>query len=460
MSSPPHDTPLEARRLAGKSLRAATPRLALGELGERPASYDPIGRVISQGQDRVTELLPLRYKRMLENPLSFFRGAALLMAEDLARSPSSTLEVQICGDAHLSNFGIFSSPERQMVFDVTDFDETDVGPFDWDVRRLASSLVVASAQLGHEPRQQETIALAAAYEYRRAMGVFARQTRLEVWYATLDLNAVFVDLKGFFSDSARRKIDGVMSHAEQRDATTAFTKVVAYGAKGPVIVEDPPHFSRLGAEGDQFRDADVLDIVSGYRGTLSSDRQVLLSQFNVRDVARHVVGVGSVGTECFAVLLVGRDDHDPFFLQIKEAQVSVVSSARQGVSTLTPGERVVRGQKMMQATSDAFLGWHSLHVAGRDRGFYVRQLYDNKASIDVVRLDEALLVVYGRLCAWTLARAHARSGLGAEIAGYLGKAARFDEAMAAFALAYRARNQRDFEAMTNAAKQGRITVAP
>jgi len=460
VTSAPDRATFEERRGRGRSLRSETPRLSLAVLSERPDGYDAVARLQEQAATRVPELLPLRYQRMLESPLAFFRGAALLMADDLARGDSTALEVQICGDAHLSNFGIFSSPERQMVFDVNDFDETEVGPFEWDVKRLVASLVIASQLLGHTARQQETIALRAAREYRSSMARFAAQTRLEVWYATLNLDAVVQDLRGFFSDGARRKIDDVVRHAKGEDSLQAFAKVLVYGDHGPTIATDPPHFTGLdGGGGSPISASDVFDIVAGYGKTLSSDRQVLLKQFSARDVARHVVGVGSVGTECFAVLLIGRDEHDPFLLQIKEAQSSVVTVARALDEPLEPGDRVVRGQRLMQATPDAFLGWDTVQLGGRRRSFYVRQLYDNKASVDVERLDESLLVVYGRLCAWTLARAHARSGRGAEIAGYLGKGDRVDESMAAFALAYRDRNQDDYEALKGEVERGGITVA-
>lgn len=443
----------------GRGLRVSAPRSSLAQVSPRPEGYDVVGRLIEHDASRLPELLGLRYKRMLEGPGSFLRGSALLMAEDLARGTSTGLDVQLCGDAHLSNFGVFLSPEREMVFDVNDFDETDDGPFEWDVKRLATSLVVASHQLGHGDRQQRAIALAAAREYRTAMIRFARQSRLEVWYAMLDADSVVRDLRGFFSDAASRRIDDVMRHLKGVETTSAQRRVLDYGTFGPRVVLDAPRFSAVTSlEGSMTVD-DVVDIVSGYARTLSNDRQVLLSQFSVREVVRHVVGVGSVGTECFAVLLTGRDDHDPFFLQIKEAQPSVLTLARGRQSSFEPGDRVVRGQKLMQATSDPFLGWHTLTRGDHRRSFYVRQLFNNRASVDVGRLDEASLVAYGRLCAWTLARAHARFGRGEEIAGYLGNGDRFDESVADFSLAYRDRNQVDYEALRDAVERGRVTVA-
>jgi uncharacterized protein (DUF2252 family) len=397
---------------------------------------------------------------MLESSLAFYRGAALLMADDLSQGASTDLEVQICGDAHLSNFGIFSSPERQLVFDVNDFDETEVGPFEWDVKRLITSLVISSEQLGHGAEQQESIALSAAHEYRRAMDEFAEQTRLQVWYATLDLKLSMSELRGFFSDGAREKVDDIFRRVKDGSTQTTFAKVVTYSKRGATIRHNPPHFTPLDSTFDRtMNDGDAFEIVREYVKTLSSDRQVLLGQFVARDVARHVVGVGSVGTECLAVLLTGRDDHDPLLLQIKEAQASVISQARGLTSAFAPGERVVRGQRLMQATPDLLLGWHSTGSLEKRRSFYVRQLYDNKASVDVGQVDESLLVAYGRVCAWTLARAHARSGRAAEIAGFLGKGTHFDESMAEFAASYQKRNLKDFEELKRAVKEGRVVAA-
>jgi uncharacterized protein (DUF2252 family) len=449
-----------ARQKIGRNARERASRQSLGGLDERPAGYDAVGRLMAQGEHRVASLLPIRYQRMLESPLAFYRGAALLMADDLARATSSPLEVQICGDAHLSNFGVFSSPERQLVFDVNDFDETEVGPFEWDVKRLIASLVISSEQLGHKSKQQENIALSAAREYRTTMASFARQTRLQVWYAKLDLNFAMKELRGFFSDSARERVDDVFRRVKDADTSAAFAKVVAYTEDGVTIRNNPPHFAPLDSSVDgSMTNADAYEIVRDYVKTLSSDRQVLLGQYVARDVARHVVGVGSVGTECLAVLLCGRDDRDPLLLQVKEAQTSVISEARGVTSSFAPGERVVRGQRLMQATPDLLLGWQSIGPLKKRRSFYVRQLYDNKASVDVEQLNEPLLVAYGRVCAWTLARAHARSGSPAEIAGYLGKGSRFEEAMVEFAQNYAKRNAKDYEELKKAVRQGRVVAA-
>jgi uncharacterized protein (DUF2252 family) len=461
MTTPDALPSLDARIENGRAQREKTPRTALATLAARPANYDPIARLMWQGESRVKQLLPIRYHRMLANPLSFYRGGALLMADDLARGASTSIDVQICGDAHLSNFGVFSSPEGRMVFDVNDFDETDVGPFEWDVKRLVASTVIASHCLGHTAHQQESIAMDVAKEYRRAMRRFAEETRLDVWYATLDVNAVMKDLRGFLADHAMQKVNVVIGDVKGRDTKKSYAKLVNYESVTPRIRLQPPLITALGDLGGTptgMREM-LAQVLEGYKHTLSSDRRELLDQYELVDAARKVVGVGSVGTQCYVVLFVGRDRDDPFFLQIKEAQSSVVSTSLARPSTLQPGERVVQGQKLMQATSDAFLGWHTLDGGDTSRSFYVRQLYDNKASVIIEQLNESLLVAYGRACAWTLARAHARSGKSAEISGYLGKNDRFESSVTTFALAYRDRNQSDYLALQSAAKQGRITVA-
>jgi uncharacterized protein (DUF2252 family) len=451
----------EERKARGQAQREATPRGALGKLRERPADYDPVARLMSQGEHRQSDLLPLRYSRMLLNELSFYRGNALLMAEDVARGPSTSLDVQLCGDAHLSNFNMFSSPERHLVFDVNDFDETACGPFEWDVKRLVASLAVASSFLGHSNAQQERIALAAAQEYRLSIRRFAGEDVLATWYATLDIDAVVTDLGGFFTVNAIHKVDNVVAFASGRDTRKAFAKMVIDGKDGPRIVAKPPllvPLSELDVSG-YLTTNDLKRLIAGYAQTLSSDRQELLAQFTPVDAARKVVGVGSVGTECYIVLLFGRDEFDPFFLQVKQAGASVIDTAMSRESVMPAGERVVQGQRLMQATPDVFLGWHSFKKGGSIRHYYVRQLYDNKAAIAIDRLNESLLVTYGRICAWTLARAHARGGHGTEIASYLGKSDVADEAFASFAIVYRDRTSQDFLALQSAAKEGRITLA-
>jgi uncharacterized protein (DUF2252 family) len=460
MAATARPTPDECKT-RGQAQRESAPRGVLAEVSDRPVDYDPVARLMWQGQSRQGDLLPLRYSRMLADPLSFYRGNALLMAEDLARGTSTSLEVQICGDAHLSNFNLFSSPERHLVFDVNDFDETDPGPFEWDLKRLVASLALASSHLGHSDAQQERIALAAAQEYRISIRRFAGEDRLATWYATLDIDAVMTDLGGFFTENSIHKIDHVVAYASGHDTSRAYAKMIADGKDGPHIVAKPPLLVPLSElqESGYLTTGDLERLIAGYAKTLSNDRQELLSQFTPADAARKVVGVGSVGTECYVVLLFGRDEFDPFFLQVKQAVASVIATATSRASTIPAGERVVQGQRLMQATPDVFLGWHSVKKGASTRHYYVRQLYDNKAAIAIDRLDESLLITYGRICAWTLARAHARGGLGAEIAAYLGKSDVADEAFAAFAMAYRDRTLSDYTALQGAAKEGRITLA-
>ena len=413
-----------------------------------------------QAESRIESLVPLRYQRMLVNPLSFYRGSALLMADDLARGLSTSIAVQICGDAHLSNFNLFSSPERRTVFDLNDFDETDTGPFEWDVKRLVTSLVVASDQLGHTETQQEAIARDGARAYRETMRRFAAQSRLDVWYADLDVESVGGELRGFFTDATVHSIDHVVAHVEKTSSTRAFEKLMQPGDDLRIATKPPLLVPMSELTDDPLTTHESLrSIIEGYEHSLSSEHQMLVHQFTPVDSARKVVGVGSVGTACYIVLLTGRDDDDPFFLQIKQAADSVVAIATRRRPTMPAGERVVRGQRLMQATPDVFLGWYELANAEATQHFYVRQLYDNKASIDIERLDETKLVAYGRMCAWTLARAHARVGRSAEIAGYLGKSDIADGALATYALAYRDRNKEDFQSLQVAYREGRITVA-
>ncbi len=451
-------TTVAQRRLEGRGGRFLTSRGSLAALADRPDGYDVVERLTRSREDEVPSLAPLRWRRMLESPLSFLRGAALVMAEDLARGPSAPLTVQICGDAHLMNFGVFASPERRLVFDLTDFDETDVGPFEWDVKRLVTSLVVAGDGIGLRHGAQEKLARSVAREYRVAVRRFAEETRLDVWYSSLTTSSLMQDLRGSFADVTRRRIDDVLHHLRGTDDQRAYQRFVT-GGEEPRIVDDPPHFTHLeGADETGISAEAILGVVANYDATLATDRQLLLGQFTPVDVARHVVGVGSVGSECFAVLLCGRDHRDTFFLQIKEAHASVVARARERDAVQDPAARVVHGQRVMQVTPDAFLGWGTVHVDERERSFYVRQLYDHRASIDVSRLDDALLEAYGRVCAWTLARAHARSGTSAQIAGYIGGSPRFDEAISDFAQAYRERNARDYRALHDAVVQGRINI--
>ncbi len=460
-----HDAPLpstETARLRGKGAREFHPRTSLADLVDRSPEFDPVAILREQDEDRVQELIPLRYERMLESPFTFFRGSAILQAHDLARSPSTGIDVQLCGDAHLSNFGIFSSPERRLVFDVNDFDETAPGPFEWDVKRFAASVAIAAQHLGHTPQQQERAVLEGVKSYRTSMGQFASEPTLAIWYAAADVDSLVTQLRDFFPASALEKVSNVVSRAKRKDATRAFEKLVDIVDGRPRIAYDPPILVPIDrlftGEEERVSLSDFLTaVVAGYATSLGSDRQSLLSQFTPIDGARKVVGVGSVGTRCFILLMLGKDTNDPFFLQIKEAGPSVIDEARGIVSPFTPGDRVVRGQRLMQATPDMFLGHYPfVGVDGVTRHFYMRQLHDNKASIVIENLDATTLPIYARVCGWTLAHAHARGGKSVELASYMGKSDKFDHAIVSYALSYESRNLSDFAALTRAVKDGRV----
>ncbi len=463
-----HDAPLpttETSRLRGKGARELLPRTALADLVDRNSEFDPVAVLTEQDGDRVEELVPLRYERMLESPFTFFRGSAILQAHDLAMSPSTNIDVQLCGDAHLSNFGIFSSPERRLVFDVNDFDETATGPFEWDVKRFAASVAIAAQHLGHTPRQQERAVLEGVQSYRTSMSQFATEPTMAIWYATADVDALVTQLRDFFPSDAQQKANSLVSRAKKRNATRAFEKLVEIVDGRPRIAYDPPlliPIDRLfSGESERLSLSDLLtSLVAGYSASLGSDRQSLLSQFTPIDGARKVVGVGSVGTRCFILLMLGKDANDPFFLQIKEAGPSVIDEARGVVSPFTPGDRVVRGQRLMQATPDMFLGHYPfVGIDGVTSHFYMRQLHDNKASIVIENLDATTLPLYARVCGWTLAHAHARGGKSVELAAYMGKSDKFDNAIVSYALSYQHRNLSDFTALSRAVEDGRVVAS-
>ncbi len=446
---------VDAERERGRADRATAPRRAHATLAARPVDDDPVGRLLEQSSHRLVDLTPLRFSRMVASPFAFLRGADLLMAGDLKASPSTELVVQLSGDAHLKNFGLFASPEQRLVFDVNDFDETAPGPFEWDLKRLCASLSIAADLGGLDEARRLHIVRGCVGVYRSSMRRFSTMNRLDVWYASLEVANVFKDLGGFFTDAAKRNVDDLIGRVRTQSTRSKFDDLIERTPDGPRIRLNPPRMvplRDLGPTADESR-ATVDAVLEGYRDSLVSDRRFLLDQFRVVDVARLVVGVGSVGTEGYAVLLTGRDDDDPFFLQIKEARGSVLASPED--SSSNPGDRVVRGQRLMQATPDAFLGWYS---ARGDRGFYVRQLYDRKASVDVERLGAKQLMTYGRVCAWVLARAHARSGTAAAIAGYLGGGDSFIEAVGQFAETYRAQNLADYRALRAAVDDGRVPV--
>jgi len=453
------------RAARGKAARAAVPRTSHAAFKPAPDRPDPVALLEEQAVTRVPELVPVRWGRMLVSPFTYFRGAALPMASDLATTPVSGLPVQACGDAHLSNFGIFGSAERRLVFDVNDFDETLPGPWEWDVKRLAASLEVAARDNGFPAKQRRDIVLAAVTSYRLAMRGFAAMTNLEVWYARTDVEQLRADLDSQLTAAQRKRLDEGIAKARTRDSMRAVAKLTRAVDGRPRIISDPPLLvpvaDMLPSEEDRATFiAELRSLISQYRRTLETDRRYLLELFEPCDMARKVVGVGSVGTRCWIVLFLGRDTGDPLFLQVKEAEKSVLSRFVGASKYTNQGQRVVAGQRLMQAASDIFLGWQrtSAGLDGVARDFYVRQLRDWKFSLDVTAMVPAGMRAYGEVCGWTLARAHARSGDRVAIAAYLGTSDVFDRAIADFAIAYAGQNERDYEALAQAAKSGRITA--
>ena len=457
-------TPAE-RAARGRKLRTEVPRTSHAHFEPSATRPDPIDMLASQSADRLADLIPIRYGRMLASPFSYFRGAALPMAYDLSGMPATGLAVQLCGDAHLGNFGLFGSAERRLVFDINDFDETLPGPWEWDVKRLLASLEIAARENGVVRRDRLAMVLAAAARYRIAMRTFAGQSNLEVFYASADIGELQRALRNRLSSRQRATLSKGAAKARTRDSMQALGKLTRIVDGRPRIVADPPLVvplsSLLPADVDRSGiESLVIDVIDGYKRTLAGDRRYLLDQYRheLSDVARKVVGVGSVGTRCWIILMLGRDATDPLFLQMKEAAPSVLGEYAGRSRFDNQGQRVVEGQRLMQATSDIFLGWHRLNPApdGVTRDFYVRQLRDWKLSLDTQVMTPRSLSAYGQVCAWTLARAHARSGDRIAIAAYLGSSDSFDKAIAEFAAAYADQNERDYAALGEAAASGRI----
>jgi uncharacterized protein (DUF2252 family) len=457
-------TPAE-RADRGRAARSAVPRDSHAAYHPRADRPDPVGLLERQAASRLPDLVPVRYGRMLASPFSYFRGAALPMAADLAATPMSGLAVQACGDAHLSNFGLYASPERALVFDVNDFDETLPGPWEWDIKRLAASLEVAGRGNGYRPAQRRKIVTAAVRRYREAMLGFAGQPTLAVWYARAEVDELREQFGAQLRARELRQADRDVAKARTQDSMQALGKLTHLVDGRPRILADPPltvpladlvpdQADRAGLE------TQLAGLIAGYRRTLQTDRRHLLEQFQFVDMARRVVGVGSVGTRCWIVLLLGRDGSDPLFLQVKEAERSVLEDFAGPSEYANHGQRVVAGQRLMQAASDIFLGWQrdKDDPDGQPHDFYVRQLRDWKFSSDIATMTPDGMRTYGELCGWTLARAHARSGDRIAIAAYLGRSAAFDQAIAAFAGAYADQNERDHQALAAAAASGRVTA--
>jgi uncharacterized protein (DUF2252 family) len=426
----------DSRRRAARALRGQVPRSSHALWQPSPERRSPMSILGEQERDRIQDLLPIRHERMTASPFAFLRGAAAVMADDLAETPASGLRVQACGDAHLLNFGIYASPERRLVFDVNDFDETLPAPFEWDVKRLAASVVVAGRVQGFSPESVESAARSAASAYRTRMLESATLSHVDVWYARLDVQ----DLTGLLNKVQRRRLaSGPLRKAQRATSLGALGKLTAVVGSELRIVDAPPLIEHLP---ELESTIDVPAVIGRYRDSLPDERRVLLDRYRPVDWARKVVGVGSVGTDDAIVLLLGDSVRDPLFLQVKEAQGSVLEALAGRSQFANQGQRVVIGQRLMQAASDIFLGW--THIG--ERHYYVRQLRDMKASVSIEKLRPDELTEYASACGAALAAGHARSGDPAAIAAYLGSRDTFDRAIAEFAVAYADQTERDYAA--------------
>jgi uncharacterized protein (DUF2252 family) len=446
-------TSYQQRQERGRAARRVAPRGSHSEWVPVPDRPDPVDLLEAQARDRIQELMPIRYARMMASPFAFMRGSAIVMANDLAGTPQTGIQAQLCGDTHLLNFGAYASPERTLLFDLNDFDETLPGPWEWDVKRLAASFVVAGRDNGFDAAECREAAQASAASYRQRMARFSEMGELEVWYSRVGAEEV----SGLLSDARKettKKVNKAVRKARGRDSLQALSKLTRVVDGRRMINDDPPLLVRL-PEGDEIR-AQVYAILESYKRTLQDDRRHLLDRYRFVDTARKVVGVGSVGTRAYVVLLEGRDENDPLFLQVKEAGASVLEGHVPSSVYKHHGHRVVAGQRLMQAASDIFLGWFR-GTGGRD--FYWRQLKDMKGSANVESMSPDELVIYAGLCGWTLARAHARSGDRVQIAAYLGKSERFDVAITDFAEGYADQTERDHAALRAAVKSGRLPAA-
>ncbi len=444
LTEPGHRTLAEGRAM-GRELRKRVPRsshAAWSPAADRP---DPIGLLQVQDRSRLAQFVPLRYERMVTSPFGFLRGSAVVMASDLAATPVMGLQVQMCGDAHLSNFGVYATPERNQVFDVNDFDETLPGPWEWDVKRLAASIVVAGRTLGFTREMNRRAVVGCVQSYRERMWKYGEMFHIDVWYARIDPESI----RRFVGRGDRSYVNKELKKARRSSSLAAFPRLTREVDGRYRIKDDPPLIAHID---DEELAQQLGALVEGYSDSLQEDRNVLLRKYRFVDVAYKVVGVGSVGTRCYVALLMGGERSDPLFLQVKQAQASVYEPHLGPGPSLNRAQRVVRGQYLMQAASDIFLGWTGIGSID----FYVRQLRDMKVSVSVEDLGESRFVRYCELCGWALARAHARSGDPAQLSGYLGSNDPFDRAIASFAETYADQTERDHAALIDAAQAGRI----
>jgi len=457
-----HPSP-EERSARGKIVRTNVPRSAHAQWSPTDRQHDPLDLLAEQAVTRVPDLVPIRYGRMAATPFAYYRGAALPMAADLSSAPRTGLDVQLCGDAHLSNFGGFASPERDLVFDVNDFDETNPGPFEWDVKRLAASLEIAARSRGFDEPVCKKVVLKAVRSYREAIREFAGQQNLDIWYSRLDASGIIARWGGTAGPQLVKTFQQTVAKTRTKDRLKAASKLT-YEIDGELrFLSDPP---LLVPVEEVFSETDAQEIedmihaaLRAYRRSLAGDRRRLLEHYRFVHLARKVVGVGSVGTRAWVALMVGRDNGDPLFIQVKEAEASVLERFLGKSAYTNHGQRVVEGQTLMQAASDIFLGWErSVSPDGVKRDFYMRQLWDWKMSADVDSMSPELLTIYGEICGWTLARAHARSGDVIAIGSYLGGTDSFDRALAEFANAYADQNADDHQALVDAIAAGKVSA--
>jgi len=446
---------------SGRAARQASPRSAHGDWSPAPDRADPVALLEAQTATRVQELIPIRYGRMLVSPFTFYRGAAAVMAADLAATPDSGIPVQACGDAHISNFGGFAAPDRRLIFGPNDFDETLPGPWEWDVKRMAASVEIAGRDIGLPAGRRSQLVIACVGEYRDAMRRFAGVSHLDVWYERINASELVDRFGGRLGSKGRIEFSRPFAKARQKTSLRAVRKLTESVDGGPRFRSVPPllvRFADLHDPADPRTEADyVRDLLDRYVESLDDDRRYLFGTYRFVDMARKVVGVGSVGTRAWVLLFAGREGQDPLVLQMKEAQASVLEPYL-GVSEFDHhGERVVRGQRMGQAVTDVFLGWQrSQGLDGHEHDFYIRQLWDWKASVDLSTMRYPGLHAYGRACGWSLARAHARSGDRVAIAAYLGTGPRFDEAIARFSAAYADQNELDYLRLVEAVRTGAV----
>ncbi|MGY4644669.1 DUF2252 domain-containing protein [Cellulomonas sp. URHB0016] len=448
----------EERVARGKAARTVLPLEALADAGPTDGRPDPLDLLEQQAEHRVPELVPLRYGRMSESPFAFYRGSALVMAHDLAKAPSSGLRSQLCGDAHLSNFGVFGSPERRLLFDANDFDETLPGPFEWDVKRLLASAELAGRANEFHRKERRQLVLGAARAYREAVREFARQPMLAVWYAHASVDDMMDEILTSLPGKSARRTRATVSKARSSDHLKAVEKLTAVVGGHRRFVADPPLLVPLRDLMEENHAAlRMHDLLVAYRTSLQDDRRHLLEQYRLVDMARKVVGVGSVGTRAWIMLLQGTDEDDLIVLQAKEAQASVLEEFAGASDYGNHAQRVVEGQRLMQAASDIFLGWQrETGVDDVERDFYIRQLRDWKGSLPVDQMIPAGMTRYAELCAWSLARAHSRSGDRVAIGAYLGSSERADEALADYAVTYADRIEGDHARLVAAIDSGRL----